>query len=1037
MMMNKPARQIFFLALFSTIWPTLAAPASADETLTFEQHIRPIFKAYCLDCHGASETVKGKLDLRLRRFLLRGGRHGAAIVPGAAAKSLLLERLKAGEMPPGDAKLPAEHLAVLERWINAGAPTLREEPETLPPGIPITPEERAYWFFQPLHRPEPPAASAADRVRTSIDAFVLAKLREKGLAFNPDADKLTLLRRASLDLLGLPPTQQDIDTFLADTSDQAYEKMLDRLLASPHYGERWARHWLDVAGYADSEGDGTKDTPRPYAWKYRDYVIRAFQADKPLNQFIIEQLAGDELVPRPWNNLTKEQIELLTATGFLRQAPNSGTGAAEAQQLVADSLKIIGSSLLGLTVGCAQCHDHRYDPIPHTDYFRLRAIFEPAFDPAHPRSAAQRRVSLYTDADRAKAAAIEAEAARIQTEYNEKQKQYLRAAFESELAKFPADQRDKLKAAFDAPANKRSAEQKQLVTANPKLNITPGVLYQYDQNAADTLKKLQERIQAKRAEKPVEDFVAVLSEVPGQLPVTKLFHRGDYRQPKEAILPGDLTIAAPVGQRHDIPADDPNLPTSGRRLAYAKHLTSGQHPLVGRVLVNRIWLHHFGRGLVDSPGDFGVLGQRPTHPELLDWLATELPRAGWSLKHLHKLIMTSTVYRQSSQRDLQDKADVRTTLYGRYPVRRLDAETLRDRMLATSGKLDRSQFGPPIPVSEDAVGQVITPDDRPRRSIYLQVRRTQPVAFLATFDAPTGELSCDKRISSTAAPQALMLMNSDFVLHQAGHFAQRLRTETSADYARSQAADLIAQYARPADTWQYGFGFYDAAAKRLAGFTPLPHWTGSAWQGGAKLPDPQRGWVIVHAHGGHAGNDPQHASVRRWTAPAAGTLTITGKLKHPSPNGDGVRGRIVSSRSGLLGEWAVKTQEMATDIKTVEVKAGDTLDFAVDCRGDVNSDSFEWPVQLTITGSTPGTWHSAADFHGPGTVRAALPQQIAQAWQLAYQRPATRAELELACRFVQQQIQQLRASGHADAELAALTNLCQQLLSSNEFLYVD
>lgn len=803
-------RAAFLLAALAVSFPA----AARGDTITFERDVRPIFKIYCLDCHGGGAKLKGKLDLRLRRFAVHGGKSGPAVVPGDAQKSLLVERLKAGEMPPGEKKVPAEKIAVLERWIASGAKTSRAEPAKLPPGIDITPEERAYWFYQPLRRPEPPRFSTGDRVRTPLDALVLAKLRAKKLSFNPDADKRTLLRRASLDLLGLPPTRQEMELFLSDKSPNAYEKALDRLLDSPHYGERWGRHWLDVAGYADSDGDGTKDTPRPYAWKYRDYVIRSLNADKPMDRFIVEQLAGDELVPRPWKNLNAEQIELLTATGFLRTAPDGTTsgGVAEAQQQMIDTLKIVSSSLLGLTVGCAQCHDHKYDPIPQADYYRLRAVFEPAFDPLHFRRPAQRLVSLYTEAERARAAAVEAEAGKMQAKYNAKQTKYVRAAFEKELTKFPVAERDKLRAAFDAPAAKRTAEQKKLVAVNPKLNLRPGVLYQYNQPAADELKKDQAKIQAKRAEKPVEDFLAVLGEVQGKIPPTRIFYRGDARQPLDEVRPGDLTIAAPDGARLELPAGDAKKPSSGRRLAYAQHLTNGQHPLLGRVLANRLWLHHFGRGIVETPGDFGILGQRPTHPELLDWLATEWVRQGWSLKRMHKLVMLSTVYRQSSRREsAKDAIDSANALYGRFAVRRLEAEALRDRILATSGRLDRTPFGPAVPVVEDAVGQVTVPDDKPRRGVYLQVRRSKPVAFLTTFDGPGGELNCDRRISSTAAPQALMLMNSDFVLRQAGHFARRLVGQTGKPDAQKLLLAWQLAYQRPIEPDER-----DAAGRFLA-----------------------------------------------------------------------------------------------------------------------------------------------------------------------------------------------------------------------------
>ena len=303
--------------------------------------------------------------------------------------------MKSGEMPPTEKKCPRTR----SPWLNAGSPRVtgsRQEPEHLPPGIDITPQERAYWFFQPLRRVEPPRFADQSHVRTPIDAFVLAKLREKGLSFNPDADKRTLILRASFDLTGLPPTEADVEALLTDHSERAYENVIERLLASPAYGERWGRHWLDVARYADSDGDGANDTVRAYAWKYRDYVISSFSANKPLDRFIVEQLAGDELVPLPWNNLKPEQIELLTATGFLRNAPDGTTsgGSPEAQQLVADTLKIVSSSLLGLTVGCAQCHDHRYDPIPQTITTVLGLSSSQLR--SRPHASAQRRVSLYT-----------------------------------------------------------------------------------------------------------------------------------------------------------------------------------------------------------------------------------------------------------------------------------------------------------------------------------------------------------------------------------------------------------------------------------------------------------------------------------------------------------------------------------------------------------------------------------------------------------------------------------------------------------------
>ena len=778
-----PERLTFSVAL-AFAWFVGISAVGAGDGLTFEHDIRPIFKAYCLDCHGAGEAVKGHLDLRLKRFAERGGDSGPAVVAGRPEESLVIDRLKKGEMPPGEKKVPPEQIVLIERWIAGGAMVKRKEPERLDPGIDLTPEERAYWAFQPVRRPAPPAFGPNDRVTTPIDAFVVARLRERGLSLAPDADKRTLIRRAALDLTGLPPSREAIDAFLADSTDGAYERMLDQFMASPRYGERWARHWLDVTGYADSDGNGTEDSPRPFAYKYRDYVVRSINADKPLDRFVIEQLAGDELVSRPWNALTPDKAELLAATGFLRTAADgTSTGAADeplaANQVMADTLKIVGSTLLGLTVGCAQCHDHRYDPIPQADYYRLRAVFEPALDTNHWRRPGQRLVSLFKDADRARCQAIEAEAAKLQQAVDAKTKTYLEAATKKELAKFPEPLRTRLAAALLVAAASRSEEQKRLLASNPSVNITAGVLYQYDQAAADVLTKEQAKVAAKRAQKPVEDYVSVLDELPGVLPATKIFHRGDHRQPTKSVRPGDLSIAAPEGARYDVPEKDPALTTSGRRLAYARHLVNGNHPLVGRVLANRIWLNHFGRGLVDTPGDFGVLGTRPTHPELLDWLADELVRQGWSLKHMHKLIMTSTVYRQESRgSQAGSAADSSNWLYSHFPLRRLGAEEIRDVVLQVSGRLAETLYGPPVPVAEDAVGHNLPDNDSARRSLYLQARRTKPVSLLATFDFPIMAVNCDRRAPTTSATQSLVLMNSDFILSHALGVARRVRTLT-------------------------------------------------------------------------------------------------------------------------------------------------------------------------------------------------------------------------------------------------------------------
>lgn len=757
------------------------SPILADEQLTFEQDIRPIFKAYCFDCHGATDEMKGELDLRLRRFALNGGESGAAIVPGDAEASYLVERLTSGEMPPGEKKLTSEQIDTIRRWIATGAATAQPEPETLDPGVGITPEERAFWSFQPIRRPDVPTFPSEARIVTPIDALILAELSEHELSFSPEADKLTQLKRASFGLTGLPPTPEQIESFLSDESPEAYSKLIDTLLESPHYGERWARHWLDVAGYADTEGYSNADADRPWAYKYRDYVIKSLNDGKPFDRFIQEQLAGDEMVPLPHANLAPDQIEKLVATGFLRMAAD-GTGSGSnddtaRNQTIADTLKIVSTSLLGLSVGCAQCHDHRYDPIPQKDYYQLRAVFEPALNWKQWRTPQQRLVTLYTDEDRAKAAEVEAEAQKIAVERAMKQAAYIAEALDKELQKYDESLQPKLRAAYETPSDKRSDEQNALLKQYPAVNISAGTLYQYNQPAADDLKKYDERIAEARSKKPVEEFMRVLNEPAGEPPATHLFHRGEFREPKDAVTPAALTISSSPGERVEIATADTAIPTTGRRLAYARWLTGGEHPLVARVIVNRVWMHHFGRGIVGTPSDFGVLGERPTHPELLDWLASEFMASGWNLKQLHKLIMTSTVYKQSSQATAAGlAADAGNTLYWRMPIHRLDAEALRDRTLTASGTLVDKLYGAPVNIKADDTGQVIVDGDESRRSIYVRVKRTQPVAMLAAFDAPVMEVNCERRPSSTAATQALMMMNSEFVLQHARKLAERVKT---------------------------------------------------------------------------------------------------------------------------------------------------------------------------------------------------------------------------------------------------------------------
>jgi mono/diheme cytochrome c family protein len=810
-----------------------AAPAwAAAAPVMFEKDVRPILKTHCFQCHGEEGEMKGGLDVRLARYILKGGKDGPVIVPGKVAESHLIDLVKKGDMPKGKTKLKDQDIATLEAWVAQGAKTARPEPEKLGPEHAFTDEERAWWSLQPITKPVVPslrfkvsssqsAPQGANlkletlNLQLGIDSFIAAKLTEKGLSFSPEADPVTFIRRASFDLIGLPPTPAEVDEFVAayiKHPESSIQNLVDRLLASPHYGERWGRHWLDTAGYADSEGFGERDLERPWSWKYRDYVINAFNKDKPFDQFVREQLAGDEMVPQPYKDLSADAIEKLAATGFLRMSPN-GTAekndAATQNANIADTLKMVGTSLYGLTIGCAQCHDHRYDPISQADYYRLRAVFEPGFDTKAWRAPGGRLVSLLTEKEIAESAKIEAEAKKLDTARLAKAEEFITEVLEKELAKAPETDREALRTAYRTEVKKRTADQTKLLKAWPRVNqLSSGSLYLYDTTNktkhADTLKKMTDEATAVRATKPKQEFLHAFTELPKKpeaVPATFIFNRGQFDQPKEQVKPSDLTVLAAF-RKIEIPEKNAALPTTGRRLALANELTDGKHPLVARVMVNRVWMHHFGKGIVASPGDFGLLGSKPTHPELLDWLATDFMARGWSLKQLHRQIMTSRTYRQTSTRDAtRDRIDPDNSYLSRMSVRRLEAEILRDSLLAVSGKLNPQVGGAPVPVMFNEEGQVVIGIDttdtagRPsgkviplngaefRRSIYVQARRSRQLEMFATFDAPIMEPSCDIRTVTTVSPQSLLLMNSTTMRVHAQQFAQRVQAEGGKDTA--------------------------------------------------------------------------------------------------------------------------------------------------------------------------------------------------------------------------------------------------------------
>lgn len=748
--------------------------------------IEPLLLLRCAVCHGLRKQ-EGGLDVRTKESLLKGGKSGPAIVLGKPEESLLLKKIHAGEMPPrkklieaGVFPLSDSEVELLTRWIKLGAPEVHVEPDvaTTEPDPLVTDEDRQFWAFQPPRRPAVPSVSHSEQVANPIDAFLLARLEQQGLTFSPPADRLTLLRRASFDLTGLPPTPEDIALYMADNAPNAYERMIDRLLASPRYGERWARHWLDAAGYADSEGKRSADPLRPNAYKYRDYVIRAFNDDKPYDRFLLEQIAGDELVDvENAKTVTQEMVDNLVATGFLRMAPD-GTGSdvvnrvPERLEVVADEIDIFSTTVMGLTIKCARCHSHKYDPIPQRDYYRLVAVFKGAYDEhdwLKPASVPGQTVG--NRPSRTLALGTPEQWAEVEANNREIERQI-------------ENQRQQLEQLAQRLKAERNLEDKEVAQQAEYINLK---------------RTVDRQIQSLQSQKQAEPQVRALWDR-GEPSPTYIYRRGDYLQPSRLVGPGVPSVLTDGRTPFDVQPPWPGAKKTGRRLALARWLIQPDHPLTARVMVNRIWQHHFGRGIVASVGNFGKLGTPPTHPELLDWLATEFVERGWSIKAVHRLIMTSTAYRQSSAvTEELVAADPNNELLSRMPLRRLSAEELNDSLLAVSGKLSLAMYGRPDPVEVRADG-LVTPQPKDglwRRSVYVQHRRTQLPTVLETFDQPQMNPNCVERVDSTVAQQALYLMNNGMVRQLATAFAQRVAAQAEDATAQVERAILLA-YSRPA-----------------------------------------------------------------------------------------------------------------------------------------------------------------------------------------------------------------------------------------------
>ena len=692
-----------------------------------------ILKANCQTCHSAANR-SGDLAFDSRDDVLKGGQRGPAIKPGAPSDSLLIQAVEqsgALKMPLGRAKLKDDEIAILRQWIQQDAAWPVEADAQKPRGW-------DHWAFQVPKRPAIPTVQNAAWVRNSIDNFILTKLEKEGVQPSPEADRATLLRRVSLDLVGLPPTAQEIQAFLADDSADAYEKVVDHLLASPHYGERWGRHWLDLARYADSDGYSI-DAPRPI-WKYRDWVIHALNQDMPFNEFVIEQIAGD-LLPQP----TTDQ---LIATGFHRNTPSNFEGGVDLEQYrveaVADRTATTGSVFLGLTIGCARCHNHKYDPISQREFYQIYAFYN-------------NTTEISSEAER-----------------SDFYRPYLDVPTKEESAQAQA---------YWAQANALSRELMEYIDKLNAAKREPGDAPEYKDPG------LRARVAALRAfmkplgidgapefhwPKPWVTRTLIIQELP-QPRETYVQIGGDFLEKGERVSPG-------------VPAVLSSKPVTGSRLDLAKWLVDPSNPLTARVTVNRMWQVYFGKGIVDTQDDFGLMGAAPTHPELLDWLATEFIARGWSQKAIHRLIVTSATYRQSSKaRPELENRDPYNNLLARQQRLRLEAEIIRDSALVASGLFNPAIGGPGVypPIPENAMSgtQIKRPwptetgPNRYRRGMYTFFFRSLPAPALALFDAPDGTSTCTRRIRSNSPLQALTLMNDEAFLEFAQAMARRALKE--------------------------------------------------------------------------------------------------------------------------------------------------------------------------------------------------------------------------------------------------------------------
>jgi hypothetical protein len=922
------------------------------------------------------------------------------------------------------------------------------------------PDADRHWAFQAPRAVAPPPVRHPDRVQTEVDRFILARLEAAGLAPAPVADPRTLLRRLSFDLTGLPPTPAEVAAFQAEFAAQgqvAVEREIDRLLASPRYGERWGRHWLDLARYSDTKGYvyGREERRFVQAPAYRDWVIQAFNRDLPYDRFLLLQIAGDQVVPEPSPDLA--------AMGFITVGRRF---LGVTHDIIDDRIDVVTRTTLGLTVACARCHDHKYDPIPTADYYSLYGVFQGsevrqlALAPTDDAQAREREAK-YAGKFAQRRAEANARLRQRAGEYLNAQlelHQYPEEGFEQILgeqdlipqavrrwrdflhrpamakdpifapwvrlmalppgegAAFGDRARAELEAVFrEVPVNARlrqvftrpltRREEMPIrygealraadgatpveLAADPALaelhrflhdptspTVVPDtalVNLEYDlpTNITEELGKLQGDIDRRWIELGLPAALILKDRPPGPNP--RIFRRGSPSQPGPEVPRQFLGVLAGAGRQ-------PFQQGSGR-LELAQAITDPANPLTARVLVNRVWQHHFGVGLVGTASDFGLRAAAPSHPELLDWLARRFIADGWSVKALHRLILRSSTYQTAHQ--APPAADPDNRWLSTYPGRRLEFEQVRDAMLAVSGELDLAMGGRAVDLLEGK---------NRRRSVYGLVDRQFLPGVLRTFDFANPDLHVAVRHETTVPQQGLYFLNGPFAAQRARSLARRTtslvgearihrlysellqRAPTPAELAAglryvaaaeaAQAAQAAAEPDRGAGAWRYGWGEFDPATGRVRGFQPLPHFTGQAWQGAATLPGGETGWAQLSAEGGHPGNTPAMACVRRWVAPRDLTVTVSGTLSHDPTEGDGVRAFVSSSRQGLLKSATVHHGEGALGTGPVALQAGDTLDFIVDIGGSLGYDQFRW---TPVVEAGAQRWDAKLGFAGPGS----------------------------------------------------------------------